>query len=531
MSLVDTAAQQVDIEALLARPALMIRRCQQAWHPFWFGDRHEAQGQAGRVAMPLRTSYFRQAACFAYAFLLVTLASIIWGQHLLEQILNSHVRDMLSAEVRSLQVLDRQLGNTDRLARALIDREQVSPRRERATAIQSASGSLLYGSPDLLSPDLCSASQSPCNGWIRAHQVARDGSSYDWMGFAYELPGGGRYVIAYNVLPMLDRIYPAPLAGGVSVFMVLLISLWVGLHFSLGTVRRIDRIRLGMRDFVQGNLEARIRVAECKDEFDQLSLDVNQALERIALLMEEVRNATNHIAHELRTPLTRLQQRLANIAEAASGDRAVDFELSLAEEETQKIQHLFRTVMRISEIETGRCHREIQPIEAAALLSDLFEYYEVLAQERQLSIRLQADEQLVFIGDRALLFQALVNLLDNAIKYTPTGSTITLVARREGTDVQLGVADEGGGIAPALRNQAMQRFQRLTRDRSIKGYGLGLALVQAVAGLHGGRLELADNTDPARYDPHAHADQRGLLAMLHLPAAADEPSPQPPIPG
>ncbi|MFT4190926.1 MAG: HAMP domain-containing sensor histidine kinase [Comamonas sp.] len=511
------------------RAEALWRRCRQAWRPFWFSDRQEASGEAGRVAMPLRTSYFRQAACFAYAFLLVTLASIVWAQHLLEQTLDHHVQEMLATEVRALQLLSGPQAGSGALIQAVEERETAAPRRERVTAIEAADGRLLYGAAELLSHDLCAPAASTCTGWLRARQRMPDGGIHDWMGYAYRLPDGARYVIAYDVLPMLDRIHPAPLAGGIGVFVVLLVSLGVGLYFSLGTVRRIDRIRQAMKAFVQGDPLARVPVAAQKDEFDQLGADVNQALERIARLMEEVRHATNHIAHELRTPLTRLQQRLANIAEAASGDRAVDFELALAEEETQNIQHLFRTVMRISEIETGRCHREISTIDAQALAADLLEYYAGLAEERQLALRTQVDAALVFGGDRALLFQALVNLLDNAVKYAPPGSTITLVARRQHSPspgqrpIWLGVADEGPGIAAGQRDQAVQRFQRLTRDRGIKGYGLGLALVQAVANLHGGQLALADNSDPALRGAAAKPGRPGLLAWLQLPDLAVAP--------
>jgi len=461
--------------------------------------------------MLLRTTHFRQASCFAFVFLLVTLGSIIWGQVLLEEVLTNHVEDMVMAEVRAQPMLDGQ-GNAQRLAQHLREREAAVHRQERAAAVQTADGSTLHGPAELLSAGMCPGSQPPCKGWLRARMGLSD-SVHEWLGLAYVLPDGGRYVIAYDILPMLDRIYPVPLAAGVSVFLVLLVSLCAGLYFSLDKVRRIDRIRQAMGRFARGDMQARVPVRGDRDEFDHLANDINRELARIGRLVEEVRNATNHIAHELRTPLARLQQRLSNVAQTASSDASVCQELEQAEEETQRIQYLFRAVMRISEIETGRCQHQPALIDVATLLAELQDYYGVLAEEKALQLTMEVDKDCLAVGDRDLLFQALVNLVDNAIKYAPQDSRITLLARLTENHTLLGVADEGPGIDAALRARAVQRFQRLTRDRSIPGHGLGLALVQAVTELHGGSLTLADNTLPGRAIPGS----RGLLVMLRIP--------------
>lgn len=490
--------------------AQLANECRMAWRPFWRSHSAPNLPRSGSLALLIRTSHFRQAACFAYFFLLVTLGSILWGQHLLEQVLVTHVKDMVTAEIRTQQMLDAH-GSAERLTAALNQREATAPRRERATAVQAANGQLLHGRSELLFPGLCS-SAAPCHGWLRARQQTPDGVVHEWLAHSHALPEGGRYIIGYDILPMLDRIYPVPLAAGLSIFMVLLVSLGAGLYFSLNGVRRINQTRQAMGRFARGELDSRVPLQSRHDEFDLLGQDVNHALTRINHLMEAVRNASNHIAHELRTPLTRLQQRLSNIADAAQGDRAVALELALAREELQHIQSLFRTVMRISEIETGRCLHEPAPVAIQALFGDLKEYYEVLTEQRDLSLVIDIPPTMpTLVGDRALLLQALVNLVDNALKYAPTGSTITLLARADATHVSLGVADQGPGIDAAQRTQAVLRFQRLTRDRSIPGYGLGLALVQAVASLHGGKLTLNDN--PLK----SASTQRGLLAFLSIP--------------
>lgn len=492
------------------------QQCVLAWQPFWREGSHASH--AVTTAQPVYSSYFRPVACFAFVFLLVTLGSISWGEHLLEQVLIGHVKDMLATEFRAYPTQDRS-EDSERLARAFALREAAAPRRERAAAVQSADGRLLHGRAELLSPTLCGHVIAPCQGWLRARHNDHDGAIREWLGYATQLPDGGRYVIAYDILPMLDRIYPIPLAGGAAMFVVLLISLGIAFCFSIGTVRQIDRIRRAMARFAQGELTTRVQIRRSSDEFDLLGRDINRALTRIEQLMEEVRNATNHIAHELRTPLTRLQQRLSNIAEAAQDNATICSELSLAEEECRHIQQLFRTVMRISEIETGRCQPDAAEIDCAVLLTDLRDYYEVLAEQRGMQLQVQAEPNLSLRGDRALLFQALLNLLDNAIKYAPADSSIQLLARREEHGISLIVADQGPGIDPDQRQRALQRFQRLSRDRGTSGHGLGLALVQAVANVHGGRLILSDSR-PCQASIATANGARGLMAVLQLPMTA-----------
>ena len=494
--------------------AWLRRECARAWRPFWDDSTWPAPCRDGQTTMLLRTGYFRQAACVAFVFLLVTLGSIVWGQHLLEQVMVSHVENMLSTELRTYQLLDRP-DDTPHLAQAFARREAAAPHRERSSAVQSADGTLLYGNPDLLSTALCAPTITPCAGWLRARMVDAEGNMHEWMGNTYTLPDRGRYVVAYDILPMLDRVSPLSLATGASVFMILLVSLGVGLRFSLNAVLRIDHIRQTMARFAGGKLDARVTLRASQDEFDQLGHDVNLALTRIHQLMEEVRNATNHIAHELRTPLTRLQQRLSNVADTARNNPVACAELVQAEEETQRILQMFRTVMRISEIETGRCQHASTNIDADTLLADVRDYYEVLAEQRGIALHIRTDSALQLSGDRALLFQALINLLDNAIKYAPDSSTVTLLARQKAQYIELGVADHGPGIDAALRDLAIQRFQRLSRDRSTTGHGLGLALVQAIAKLHGGDLVLADHD--LRSEPARVAGVHGLLALLQLP--------------
>lgn len=477
-----------------------------AWGPFWRNGSTGTTTALTQTTRLLRTSYFRQAACFAYLFLLVTLGSIVAGQYFTEKILVNHVKEMISSDV----VLGYQ-DSSETLVKALQLREMAAPRRERAAVVIDANETVLYAPREFTTANLCPAHTPHCQGWFRTEENSTEGSR-EWLGYSHFLQDGSQYLIAYDILPMLDRVYLIALAAGIGIFLVLSAALWAGLHFSLGAVQRIDRIRQAMAQFTQGDMNSRIQLQTLDNEFDQLACDINLTLDRVEQLMAEVRHATNHIAHELRTPLTRLQQRLSNVAEIAQDNPRIHAEIEMAEDESQRIQYLFRAIMRISEIETGRCAHETKAVPIAALMDELQEYYGVLADKRGLRIERQIEPALVALGDQPLLFQALVNLLDNAIKYAPAHTTLTLVARRQRQMLEIGVADQGIGIAPEQRKQAVQRFHRLTKDRSIAGYGLGLSLVQAIANLHGGALQLDDNPAPGNRQALP-----GLRAVLVLP--------------
>ncbi|MCL6413942.1 HAMP domain-containing histidine kinase, partial [Pantoea agglomerans] len=173
-----------------------------------------------------------------------------------------------------------------------------------------------------------------------------------------------------------------PLVAGAGLFVVLLFCLFVSRHFSLRSLRSVEKIRAALHRYSSGEQQVRMPLSPYDDDFDSLSADINQNLERIERLMEQVRNTSSHVAHELRTPLTHLQNRLFNLTEWAGLDNDIRDELNLAVDEVHKILGLFRTVMRIGEIESGRCVHQFENIEARQLLEEIAEYYQPLAEER-----------------------------------------------------------------------------------------------------------------------------------------------------
>ena len=253
-----------------------------------------------------------------------------------------------------------------------------------------------------------------------------------------------------------------------------------------------------------GDLTRRVKVAGHSDEFDLLAETINDMLDRIARLMDGVRQVSNAIAHDLRTPIARARMRLEDAAINSRGEADLRQAIERAQSDLDGIVAVFQALLRIAEIEAGARRSAFARLDAAPLLTDLAELYEAAAEETGQTLVARIPPAALMFGDRDMIQQAVANLLDNAIKFSPPKGVIRLSAQAAQGGIEIAVADDGPGIPPQDRERATQRFFRGETARSTPGSGLGLSLVQAVAMLHGGALRLEDNAP-------------GLRAVLHLP--------------
>lgn len=265
---------------------------------------------------------------------------------------------------------------------------------------------------------------------------------------------------------------------------------------------------------IAGDLTRRVPLSGRGDEFDRLAETINDMLERIERLMGGVRQVSNAIAHDLRTPITRARARLEDAALHATGESDLRAAIERAQTDLDGVVSVFQALLRIAEIEAGSRRSAFAEFDLPPLLADLAELYGAVAEERALRLDLHCPEHLPSFGDRDLIQQAVANLLDNAIKFSPPGGPVRLEASVDGAMLSIVVADRGPGIPEADRRRATERFFRGESARNTPGSGLGLALVQAVATLHGGELLLGDN------DP-------GLCCELRLPGERRLRQPEP----
>ena len=326
----------------------------------------------------------------------------------------------------------------------------------------------------------------------------------------FDLPDGSRLLIGRDVetrTPLRGLLTSALLW---SLVLLAMLGSVGGLVMQRLFRRMIASVSVTAGAIAQGDLGRRVRLSGRGDEFDGLAETINEMLDRIARLMDGVREVSNSIAHDLRTPIARARARLEDAAEHAEGATELRAAVGRAVSDLDSVAAVFDALLRIAEIEAGSRRSAFANFDLGPLLADLAELYAPSAEEREQTLVLHAPPMLPVHGDRDLLGQALVNLLDNALKFSPPGGIVRLEAEATEGTIIIVVQDQGPGIPEADRARATERFFRGEAARQTPGSGLGLALVEAVAHLHGGTLSLQDAAP-------------GLRAVLTVLARPDEP--------
>jgi len=305
------------------------------------------------------------------------------------------------------------------------------------------------------------------------------------------LGDGARLVVARDVTPVADlraSILATFLWSGGAVILLAAIA---AVALSLRPLRRIHQIRTSAQRIAAGDLAQRMPVSRWHDELDVVSVTINAMVADVERLMEQVKGTTDAIAHDLRTPLGHLRMRLREVQQGQDRDDPL---LTQAIGELDAVLARFAALLRISELDATVRRAGLVWFDPAPMLEAVIELYAPLAEERDMTLSLQAAPGCRIEGDAALLFEAVGNLLDNAIKFSPPGGCVELGVARQGDRVAITVRDHGPGIAMAEREDVLRRFQRGAAARHAPGSGLGLSLVAAIAHLHGFTLHLDDAT-------------------------------------
>jgi signal transduction histidine kinase len=291
----------------------------------------------------------------------------------------------------------------------------------------------------------------------------------------------------------------------------LIVSVVSGLLAATQAARRAEALATTAREVMSGDLSRRAPVRGAGDEFDELAQAMNAMLDRLEQLMHTTRTAGDAIAHDLRSPLTRFRQKLEAALEKPP-DSAADREaLRKALDEADGVFNMFAAVLKLSRVEAAGNWR-FDRVDVTGVLRELLDFYEPAAEEQGLTLAGDVQDDLALNGEHGLFTQAVSNLIENALKYTPSGGRVEVRAvRRPDSRIEIDVLDTGPGVPAADRDRVMERFVRLESARSSPGVGLGLSLVAAVARLHKGGLHLRDGLE--------NGAGKGLGAALVLPAA------------
>jgi signal transduction histidine kinase len=470
------------------------------------------------VALPriLRTSSFRLTLLYAALFgiSVLILLGVIYGATgvYMSTSLDAAVDSDITELEDSLQV-----GGNEVLTEQVMERVRQMPQGPMYYLLQDPKGKVVAGNMPPFHGgegrfDLKVARPNSPSVAVHVHGITLVDHEYLMVG-ADALP-------RREMQKLILRVF------GWSSAITLVLAFAGGALMSGGVLRRIETISRTARDIIAGDFSRRIPIRGTGDEFDHLVASLNAMLERNEAAMASVRQVSNDIAHDLRTPLTRLRQRL-DLAQRRA--RSIEEWRRAAEgciSDMDAILETFGGLLRIAQIESGMPTRRFTKVDLSELLHTAIEVYQPMAEEKEQPFTIDIVSGLTVWGDRELLTQMIANVIENAMKHSPTGASIGLVTSESPSTIAVAVSDTGPGIPAEERTRVFRRFYRLERSRRTPGSGLGLSLVEAIAALHQIGIELTDNGPGLRVTLRFHAPHQSTFAADRLtrPQTQREPS-------
>lgn len=452
-----------------------------------------------------RTSSFRHALLYAaltgFCFL-VLFGVIFWST---AHFMRHQIDDSVSSEIDEISA-DSRAGGAAGMAAVV----QGLARHSSGFVylLQDASGAVLAGNLPGIDPavgprewgDVRDSPKGLSNG-------LPNGASYAAIR-GRGLVVGGNYLFVgwstHQLRAMEDMIVSAFLWGMAA---SLVLALAGGVVTSGRLLRRIEAVSETSRNIIDGDLQRRVPVTRTSDEFDHLAGSINAMLDRIQSLMDGLRQVTTDIAHDMRTPLTRLRQRLETAQHSPLDAAQLRDILAATVTEIDAILEVFGALLRIAQIDSGARRAAFRVVPLGDVLHTALELYRPAAEEKIQTIDESIGANLMVLGDRDLLLQLFANLLENAVRHSPSGSRLALTAVQSAARVDVSVTDDGPGIPSDHRARVLQRFYRLETSRTTPGSGLGLSLSLAIVNLHEATLTLSDN-------------HPGLRVTVSLPVAS-----------
>ena len=452
--------------------------------------------------MWLRSATTRLIVIHLALVALSTAAVLAFVYYQTRSVIESQTREVVEAELRWLAD-DYRSGGTLALARA-IERRMASDRaNDGVYLLADRHGRRIVGNLGGWPPIVR-------GGWIEVELYRSDRDRAAVISAAaVRLPDGERLLVGRD--SEAQAVFRGTLlsALGWALGVSGLLALASGWYLSRFVGRRVGDVVSTAEEIVHGDMARRVPVRGGGDEFDRLAATLNRMLDRIQLLVSDLRMVTDGVAHDLRSPLTRLRTHLDASLDEGLGEPARRERIGRAIAEADGVLRTFTALMEIARAEAGMGRDQFEAIDLGALAEDVIDLYTPTAAEREVHLACTGGGATV-PGHPQLLANAVANLVENAMAHAPPGSEVTIVLTG-GPEPELTVADRGPGIPDTARDRVLQRFVRLDASRSRPGAGLGLSLVAAVARMHGAALELSDNAP-------------GLCATLRFGAGAEPPA-------
>ena len=439
----------------------------------------------------INTTVFRLSLSFAAIFVLIFTIAITLVYYITFAEIETQTDLELLHEMDELEIHHHTQDNAQLMVR-VNDRERYGEHLGHFYALLNGDGNYISGNQNLA---LLIKNALEDDEKIHYTETEAEGGKEDAiLRIAHKKLSNDMYLIVAQESSSLYELREHTLSAiFYSVLVTLFLALIIGTYMGRLVLDRINKINEGMDQSVATNFKQLINVPETDDEFQALTLKLNVMLERIERLLSGMRQVTDNIAHDLRSPLSRMRSRLEVTLLQSRSEEEYKNVMEQTVDDCDELLNTFNSLLSIAQAEAGVRGKDWQTINLEDLLIHLAELYEVIAEEKGQKFICSSSSSIEVIGNKGLLAQAVSNLIENAIKYTPVGGKITLELDDIDNHPIIRVMDNGLGIAEQDRERVLERFQRLDGARSSPGNGLGLSLVKAVMTLHDAKLVLSDN--------------------------------------
>lgn len=472
------------------------------------GGAERAPRQGLRRGRLVRTTAFKLTLVYLLVFVVLSLALIAYISSTTASLLDRQLNAAIDREVSELSDEFRDRGLFKLIE--TIERRSIRPDAS-VYLITDFSGNPIAGNVSQLMYDPAEASAGdtfPVR-YIRLAQIDDpDAEAHRALATLSVLGGGYRLLVGRDVEDRIEfsQIIRRSIRGAIVVVVALALVSWIFLSRSV--LRKVDGIAASSRQIVAGDLSRRLPTDDTGDEFDRLAKSVNGMLDEIERLHGGLQEVSQNIAHDLKTPLTRLRNRLDELSRHVGEPDRSEAELAAAIEECDQLIRTFDALLTIARVESHSAGVALEPTDLSALVRDMAEFYDPAAEDVGMTLETRVTPDLVVAGEPNLLRTMIANLLDNALKYgRGAEGRVELSVAREDDAAVLTVRDFGPGVEAADRGRLTERFVRGDAARSKPGAGLGLSMVKAIVGQHGGRMTLED-AEP------------GLAVRIALPLAS-----------
>jgi signal transduction histidine kinase len=449
----------------------------------------------------LRSAAFRLALAFA---LVVTLSTSVVFGFVYWHVANSDTRRAQTALVDEVAKAAPEPGA--QLMPELRRRLTGDLRQVEYVGLFDVSGKHIYGNVQTLPP-------IPLDGYYHAITTTMpNGSGRESALFVGRpRPGGGTLIMGrslYEIRALQQSVLSSLAIGIVPTILVALIT---GVILSLRAARRLNAIHLAIDRVIAGDLRERLPAHRIPDGIDEVVRSVNRMLDEITRLVNQLKQVGDNIAHDLRTPLTVAHIRLERaLGESEDQLRATTRQIL---DDLSRALTTVTALLRISEIESGLQRGAFAQIDLTRLCRDVFDFYEPLAEAKSITMTLHVQNKVAIIGDADLLREALMNLLDNAIKFTPQGGTVQMAVENAPQGPRVEIRDSGPGVLPDERDKIFKRFFRSAATDHMPGNGLGLSMAATIAEMHGLSLRLGEATEGACFELSSVSQMDGVKNM------------------